>query len=220
MGLMGVSDAAERLGVSTRQVQHLVASGDLRQVARGLVDETSVERFIAVRGGSRRRAWSEPTAWGAVALLSGADADWMGERQRSRLRARLRELSAVELVERARDRAVVTRYRAHSSAGKYLLAELVHPVNAAGRLGLADINDIDGYLAVDDLVGVVSRHGLARDEEGQVTLRATTIALDLVRDLMGRGVVLAAIDLAESLDVRERRAGLDALEHALEDVRG
>lgn len=220
MSLVSVSEAAERLGISTRRVQHLVASGHLRKVTRGVVDETSIERLIAVRGGSHVRGWSEPTAWGAVALLFGADAEWMGERQRSRLRARLRELSAVELVERARGRAIVTRYRSHSSAGKYLLAELVHPVDMAGRLGLAETSAIDGYLAADDVAGVVSRHGLIRDDEGRVTLRATTMDLDVVRELSSQDAVLAALDLAESLDVRERRAGLDALDRALEAIRG
>ncbi|MBZ2195570.1 hypothetical protein [Occultella gossypii] len=201
-------------------MQHLVASGDLRQVARGVVDEVSVERLIAVRGGSHVRAWSEATAWGAVAILSGAEADWMGERQRSRLRARLRTLSAVELVERARGRAVVTRYRAHSSAGKYLVAAVVYPVNVAGRLGLAETSAIDGYLAVDGIAAVVSRHGLIRDDAGRVTLRATTMDLDIVRDLCERSVLVAALDLAESLDVRERRAGLAALDGVLEGWRG
>lgn len=215
MGLLAVSDAAERLGISTRRVQHLVASGDLRQVARGVVDEISVERLIAVRGGSHVRAWSEATAWGAVALLSGAVPEWMGERQRSRLRARLRTLSEVELLERARDRAVVSRYRAHSSADKYLLTDVVQPVDVAGRLGLAETSAIDGYVAIDDVAAVVLRHGLIRDDEGRLTLRATTMDLSVVRDLGSRGVVLAALDLAESLDVRERRAGLDALGRAL-----
>ena len=220
MGLLGVSAAAERLGVSTRQVQNLVTRGDLRQVARGVIDETSVERLLAVRGDSHERAWSEPTAWGAVALLSGADAEWMGERQRARLKTRLRGLSGVGLVERARGRALVTRYRAHSSAGRYPQGELVYPANVAGKLGLADTNNIDGYLAAADVDGVMTRHGLTRDDEGRVTLRATTMNLDLVRDLSRRGVVLAALDLAESLDVRERRAGLDALDQALEGFRG
>ncbi|UDY25014.1 hypothetical protein [Nocardioides sp. Kera G14] len=219
MSLVGVSTVAERLGVSTRQVQHLVAKGDLRQVARGVIDESSVDRFLAVRGDSRRRAWSERTAWGAVALLAGAEAQWLGQRQRTRLKARLRELSSTELVERARDRAVVTRYRAHSSAGRYLLTELVQPANVASRLGLAETNDIDGYLRNVDVDGVVSRHGLIRDDEGRVTLRATTMDLDVARDLAERGAVLAALDLAESLDVRERRAGLVALDRALEDFR-
>lgn len=114
----------------------------------------------------------------------------------------------------------MTRYRAHSSAGQYLLGELVYPANVAGQLGLAETKDIDGYLAAGDVARIVSRHGLIRDDEGRVTLRATTTSLDLVRDLAGRGVVLAALDLAESLDVRERRAGLEALDRALEDFRG
>lgn len=39
--------------------------------------------------------------------------------------------------------------------------------------------------------------------------------LAIVRELAQRSVVLAALDLAESLDVRERRAGLDALDRGL-----
>lgn len=220
MRLLVVSEAAERLGVSTRQVQHLVARGELRLVARGVLDETSVERLAAVRGGSHRRAWSEATAWGAVSFLSGSGAEWMGETQRSRLKARLRSLDAVALVERARERAEVIRYAAHSSARQYLLGELVSTTDMAGRLGLAETNNIDGYLAASDAARVVSRHGLIRDDEGRVTLRATTMDLEVVRDLGERSVVLSALDLAESLHVRECRAGLDALDRALDSFRG
>lgn len=220
MSLLAVSAAADRLGVSVRQVQHLVAHGDLRQVARGLIDETSVERLIAVRGGSHRRAWSETTAWGAVALLAGAEAAWIGATQRSRLKSRLRSLKAVELLERARERAQVTRYAAHSSGRQRLLGELVYAADASGRLGLAATSGVDGYLAASAVAGVVSRHGLLRDEQGRVTLRATSMDLACVRDLAQRSTVLAALDLAESLDVRERRAGLNALDRALETFRG
>lgn len=220
VALMAVSEAAERLGVSTRQVQHLVASGELRPLARGIVDATSVERLLAVRGGSHVRAWSEPTAWGAVSLLSGGDAEWMGNTQRSRLRSRLRATTAGELVQQARERAEVTRYRAHPSSHRYLLDVLVHATEAAGRLGLAEPNTIDGYLAAGKVADAVRNHGLIRDDEGGVVLRATAMDLDVVRNLANRGVVLAALDLAESLDVRERRAGRDALDRALEDFRG
>lgn len=220
MSLLGVSEAAQRLGVSTRQVQHLVARGELRQVARGVLEETSVERFVAVRGGSHSRAWSEATAWGAVAVLSGSAVAWMGESQRSRLKGRLRAVTAADLVERARGRAVVTRYAAHSSTGERLLGELVYAVDVAGRVGLAATNGIDGYLDTSALDGVVSRHGLIRDDEGRVTLRGTGMDLAVVRDLAQRSVVLAALDLAESLDIRERRAGPDALDLALETFRG
>jgi hypothetical protein len=215
MALLRVAEAAERLGVSTRQVQHLVARGELRQVARGVIDETSLDRLAAVRGGSHMRAWSEETAWGAVSLLSGGDAEWMGTTQRSRLKARLRALDAGALVERARERAKVTRYEAHPSARRYLQGELVHASDAASGVGLAETNAIDGYIAVSDGAAVVSRHGLIHDEEGWVTLRGTSMDLDLVRDMANRSVVLTALDLAESLDVRERRAGMDALDRAL-----
>lgn len=220
MTLLAVSEAAERLGVSTRQVQHLVARGDLRQLARGVLDETSVERLLAVRGGSHRRAWSTETAWGAVALLSGAAASWMGETQRSRLKARLRALDAPDLVERARDRAAVRRYAAHASAGRYLRDELVRATDGSDQLGLAATNAIDGYVSQCAAAGVISRHGLIRDDDGLVTLRTTSIDLEVIRDLARRGVVLAALDLAESLDVRERRAGLDTLDRALASFRG
>jgi len=220
MSLLPVSEAAERLGVSTRQVQHLVARGELRSLARGVVDETSVERLLAVRRGSHTRAWAESTAWAAVALLSGRDAGWLGESQRSRLRGRLRGMGADELVDRARGRARVSRYVAHRSAGERLRTELVDTSSPAERLGLAATNAFDGYLATTDLKAVVSRHGLMRDDTGSVTLRATSVDLDVVRDLVSAGDVLAALDLAESLDVRERRAGIDALDRALAGLRG
>ena len=92
--------------------------------------------------------------------------------------------------------------------------------SATARLGLVATNAIDGYLATTDLEVVVSRHGLIRDDTGSVTLRATSMDLDVVRDLISAGDVLAALDLAESLDVRERRAGTDALHRVLGEFRG
>jgi hypothetical protein len=219
VGLVSVSDAAEKLGVSVRQVQHLVARGDLHRVARGLVDETSIERYVAVRSRSRARAWSSETAWTAVALLSGARPGWIGASQSSRLRQRLGRISSTDLVERTRGRARVTRYAAHSSVGRYLLGEVVHTRRAESRLGLASTDAVDGYVAAAAVPRLVAQHGLRRDDAGRVTLRATSMSLEDVRSLAERGVVLAALDLAESLDVRERRAGLDALDRALEEFR-
>lgn len=220
MALLTLRDAAGRLGVSMRQVQHLVTAGELHKVARGLVDETSVDRRIAVRGEAHVRAWSERTAWAAVALLQGADAEWMGASQSSRLKGQLRRLDAAGLVVRARNRAQVGRYRAHPSSRRRLLNEVVGTQGAHSRLGLAESDAVDGYLAATDLEATVQHHGLLRDDTGRVTLRATQMSLATVRDLATRGVVLAALDLAESLDVRERRAGLTALEGELAGFRG
>ncbi|WP_372735362.1 hypothetical protein [Nocardioides sp.] len=205
--------------MSTRQVRHLAASGELRLLARGVVDETSVDRLLAVRGGSHRRAWSEETAWGAVALLSGIEANWMGESQRSRLKGRLRALSAEQLLERSRDRAEVHRYASHASTAARLRSDVVDLARAATTLGLAESSAVDGYVSADVLESLVARHGLIGDDTGQHTLRATAMDLAVVERL-AESTVLAALDLAESLDVRERRVGLDALEAALARFHG
>ena len=218
MSLLAVGEAAERLGVSTRQVQHLVAQGRLRQVARGVVDATSVERLLAVRGAGHGRAWAEPTAWGAVAILSGRTAEWLGASQRSRLRARLQQLSSIELVERARNRAEVVRYAGHPASVARVRSEIVDTSRASTALGLAATTRGDGYLGRADRNDVADRNGLVRDEEGRITLRATSMDLTVVGALVEAAVVVAALDLAESLDPRERRAGLTALDRALESL--
>ncbi len=112
----------------------------------------------------------------------------------------------------------MTRYAAHTSAGQHLLKVLVHPAQAG--LGLAGPDSIDGYLSVKELPGVVRKFGLLQDDGGRATLRATTMDLEVVRGISERSLVLAALDLAESLDIRERRAGLDGLDRALANVRG
>lgn len=69
-------------------------------------------------------------------------------------------MTPAELVARARERAEVTRYRAHPSSGAYLRGVLVHSTDAASRLGLAETEAIDGYLAAGDVANVVRSHGL------------------------------------------------------------
>lgn len=219
MNLVGVDAAAERLGVSRRRVQHLIASGDLRAPARGVVDADSLNRLAARRVGCHTRAWSEATAWAAIAILSGVDARWLGSTQVSRLRARLRDIDAAKLVERSRNRASITHYAAHPSATRRVAADVVHAEHSA-QLGLAGSSTLNGYVATGHRDEVVRRHGLIRDDGGTITLRATGMDLAVVWDLAERSVVLAALDLAESLDLRERRAGLTALERALEELRG
>lgn len=218
--MQSTAEAADRLGVSTRQIQHLVARGDLSQVARGFVDAASVDRLLAVRQGSRRRAWSEETAWGAIALLSGMDAAWLGESQRSRLRKRLREMTVEELVAQCRNRAVTRRYAGHPSAVGRVRAATLSTHIAGRRLGLADAAGVDAYVAADRLDEVVESHALVLDAAGSFTLRSPSMDIELVAQLITETDVVAGLDLAESLEVRERSAGKKALEAALEALRG
>ncbi|WP_425309868.1 hypothetical protein AADG42_14230 [Ammonicoccus fulvus] len=219
MSVLTVSETAARLGVTPRRVQQLVTLGQLRKVARGVIDVSSVERFEAVRGGVHTQAWALHTAWGAVALLSGLDAKWLGATQRSRLKWRLREIDTTGLVERTRGRAEVTRYRGHASARDRLASEIVVQPTPAS-LGLVGSSGVDGYVALEGVQNLVVQHGLIRDDDGLVTLRATAFDLGIIRDIHDAGWVLTALDLAESLDVRERRTGTDFLTQTVERFRG
>src|SRR3712207_1821086 len=116
MALMTTQQAADRIGVSIRHVQRLVAEGDLAAIGTDRIDADSVAQWIAQRQGSRFRAWEEPTAWAAVALLEGQPAPWLGQAQRSRLRSALAGTPVQELASRPRNRATVHRYSPHPRA--------------------------------------------------------------------------------------------------------
>ena len=221
MEFIVVSDAARQLGVSTRQVQYLVACGDLGRVARGFIDRTSLERHIAARQGARHRAWSQNTAWAVVAILSDLPAPWLGPTQRSRLKNALRRVTGIELIARSRGRAQVHQYHGHSRTADQLRHQLVDTSRAAAALGLTEAPDrVDGYIAADDLNDIVARHALIEEADGAYTLRATAMDLAIVRALSANTPVLAALDLAESLDIRERQIGLCFLDDRLNQLNG
>ncbi|MCW2545874.1 MAG: hypothetical protein JWN96_334 [Mycobacterium sp.] len=214
-GFVSTEEAAHTLGVTVQHVRRLAESNDLTRVARGLMDRTSVERYASQRQGGRTRVWAEHTAWGAIALLSGMRADWLGAAQASRVRTTLGDLTdAAEFVTRTRDRASVRIYAGHSSVlGQ--THDLVSTDQSALGLVRSATDRVDGYLAVGELDSTVERLGLIEDSGGNITLRATGFDLDIVRGLASKGAVLAALDAATSLDPRERGVGERALAEAL-----
>jgi len=222
MALLTTQQAAERIGVSLRHVQRLVAGGGLVAIGPDRIDADSVAQWLAQREGSRLRAWEEPTAWAAVALLEGEPAPWLGQAQRSRLRSALVGLDAAELAARARNRAEVHRFHAHPRALGHLARDVVGSGATRGVGGLTAATDrLDGYLAASALQRVAQRYRLDPDPAGDVTLRATDMPLDVVADLAdGRRHVLAALDLAGSTDARERSTGQRILERAIGALRG
>lgn len=208
---LSIEEAARTLGVSVRHAQRLADAGAIAKVARGLVDHDSVDQYLRSQRLGRTRAWSEHTAWGAIALLAGRDADWLGGTQRSRLRGALREIAdADELASRMRDRAQIRRFVAHRAALPRLRDRLV--TADLTRLGLVAVNDgnVDGYLASDDLVNVVDNLELREDAAGDVVLRVTGFDFNQVAGLVTTSVV-AALDAATSTDPRMRGVGQRAL---------
>ncbi|ORA41488.1 hypothetical protein BST20_05180 [Mycobacterium branderi] len=98
---------------------------------------------------------------------------------------------------------------------------MVDTSGAVALLGLVEApNYVDGYIAAHNLDKIVARHALIEDAGGTYILRATTMDLATVRALADEAPVLAALDLAESLDIRERRIGLNFLDDTLKRLNG
>ena len=112
---MTSSEAARLLGVGMRQVERLLAAGDLTPVGTvgraALIDAASVHR-PRTRGVRRGRPWSAETSGAAIDLLTAGETGRLGSIERSRLILRLRHLSAEDVVRATRGRASVRRYRA------------------------------------------------------------------------------------------------------------
>ncbi|MFI6365984.1 type IV toxin-antitoxin system AbiEi family antitoxin domain-containing protein [Nocardia sp. NPDC050630] len=212
--------AATVLGISVRHVRRLVNSGSLTQVARGVLERDSVDRYLMSQRQGRTRSWAEHTAWGAIAVLSGGEADWLGPTQISRVRRTLRELAdPSELVSRVRDRARVRTFTAHRAALPRLRATVLRPnMNA---LGIVDsgADRIDGYIAARELDNVIRTLGLRTEPSGDITLRVTGFDFDQVGKLVSTSAVVAALDAATALDPRIRGVGQRALTEMLETYR-
>lgn len=225
--MLTVAQAAERLGVSRHEVHRLVARGDLTAERAGsvfLLHEDELRRRNAVAKG-RGRLWSPVTAWAAVELLDGASTRLIDQPRTSRLRARLRTLSAEEVHRLAGRRAATHRFHASSRARSLLEAALrpagvsvVAQPEAARRFGLTGVERegrLEGYLE-GDLDCLVRRCRLTSDAGGEVTVRQVPPDLGL-GDVWGC-VPLTALDLMDSVDPRERARGRDVLDELLQGV--
>lgn len=224
--MLTVGQAAERLGVGPEQVRRLIRAGKLaaRTVGRTLVlDEDAVDgrARLPITAG---RSLAPRTAWAALWQLSGEDVDWLAPADRSRLVARLRGYDAERLVAASRDRAeryelrVLPAYRQRA-----LAADGVVPsgLTAAAAVG-ADIVAAESADVVYCTAGTLAalRRELGLSERGQANLVVRVPRYDRL-SLAGRAhmpAAVVAVDLAESAEVRTRRAGLDVLAAALGDL--
>ncbi len=223
---MTSSEAARRLGVGMRQVERLLAAGDLTRVGTvgraALIDGASVHR-LGARGVRRGRPWSAETSSAAVDLLTAGETRRLGSIERSRLISRLRHMSAEDLVRAIWGRASVRRYRASTSFIDRIRQEVTLTGSSAidadgaiaGQFGLAAAQrlEVDGYVDSATVQQLIARFHLVDDARGNVTLRVAD------NEQGGRrvaGTVIVALDLAESLDSRERAAALALLRDRLE----
>jgi len=214
--------AAERLGVSRRQVQRLITSGELpAQRTAGdawLVDALALNALTRGRP-VRGRPWAEATAWAALWQLSGPDATWLEPRAAARLTARLEHMSPDMLAHACRRRAAAHRFRASESFLDALRERVVLTGPSATSVADfdmdADSRRVDGYCSHSSLDDLIAQFHLATDEHGNVTLRVVETRADLLLDRRAMPIAVVAADLLESNEPRERAAGLRVLERLL-----
>lgn len=225
--MLTVAEAAARLGVGPEQVRRLARSGKLaaRKIGRTLVlDDDAVEgrARLPLKAG---RAFAPRTAWAALWLLSGEDAGWLPAADRSRLRARLRTWNAERLVAAERLRAdrydlrVLPAYRDRVLATDGVLASGMTAAAAVGADIVAGTAADEVYCTAQTLAGLRRQLGLS--ERGDTNLVVRVPRYEGL-PLTGRAtmpIAVVAVDLAESVDVRTRRAGLTLLADALTAAR-
>lgn len=205
--------AADQLGVSDRQVRHLVSRGALFSPGRGRVSTVSLQDYAARRGEVQTRVWSPRTAWAAMELLTGGEALWMGSSQRSRLRRELAGLDAQRVVSKLRNRAEVRSYRV--AVDRMPQVEEAIVLIRAGETGL------DGYVDERTLYGLISSLQMMRVVPDNLTLRVLPedVGQDFAEMVIARGQVVAGVDLMASKDLDERRMGERLVTEALYWVR-
>src|SRR5665648_828136 len=214
MTQMTTGAAAARLGVSQRQVQRLIGAGELPAARTAgdawVVDALAVNSMARTRP-TRGRPWSPTTAWAALWRLSGLDVDWLDRRTTSRLDDRLASVGAEALLQATRRRAVVRRYRASAS----FLAELREAVVPSGPSAMEpstfgmdrNLGRVDGY-CTGEANRLERDFHLVEDPQGNMTLRVAAMPSIVVDGRDAMPVAVVAADLAESLEARERSAGL------------
>ncbi|MBS9376337.1 hypothetical protein [Rhodococcus sp. B50] len=232
MSMMSVMDAATALGVSTRQVERLAQAGDIvvaRRVGRALLlDAPSVHRCAQTRR-RRGRPWSEHGAWAALSILSGLRADGISSAHQDRLLERMRSSTPDAIAYLARRRFTrILRMRGWGDTmtgpGAALVAGGISALDTdprmAARFGLTTghPSGVDGYVLDAHVETLVDAYGLVPDLAGEVTLRVVS------RPLLSctEGVVpvaVVAVDLMDSLNTRERGAGMGVLQELLDALR-
>ncbi|MPZ53646.1 MAG: hypothetical protein GEU79_13100 [Acidimicrobiia bacterium] len=211
-----ISEAAEVLGVTPRQVQRLVSSGSLQTTptfgATTRLDATSVQALARTRPGPGR-PWSPEVAWGTLWMLSGLRAPWLRPHQHSRIRKRLANITAMNVVVATRQRATTARFHASPPVVTALRQKVARTGVSASTQEESNGGKLDGYLSENSLQDVLATFPLTRERDGNVTFRISEFATERIGEEVPQAVV--AVDLASSSSPRERSAGLILLDDLL-----
>lgn len=218
MQLMGVAEAAERLGVSPRRVRQMLSDGVLegQRVGRGWVIEEPALRAAAWRRRPAHRPWSPSSAWAVLALADGIEPRCKAyERHRA---ARRLEVGLPNLLERLACRAHKLSFYSHPATRDRIAVRpgVVRTAASASpehRLGIVGSGPVEAYVAQSELLALREAFAIEeRSERANLILRVVEDGLWPFPD--GAEVAppaVVAVDLLESEDERSRRAGVELL---------
>jgi excisionase family DNA binding protein len=221
--LLGVREAADRLGVDPAAVRQHIASGRLPAVKRGRdwwLDERAVGRMVRQPLGTGRPL-SPAMAWAILLLASGDEAraeEMAGrDRYRSRASAWLRAHPLRQYASRLRARAEIEDFDVHPSEVKRILDRsdvLATGVSAGDVVGLVGATSaVEVYAPAGRRQAIVEEHALV-PAPGPVRVRWVPDELWSILHHDGdqyapRAAIL--LDLLESEEPRARREAARAL---------
>ena len=214
-----VAQAAKRLGISARRINHLVATGDVRSSHLGaitVIPEADVERRRSLRPGDGRRL-TPPNAWGVLALASGERPSWLSPDTRYRLGRLLAKHGLVNMRARLVKRGKPEGFRAHSSLLREIRDDqglMLSGVTAAAelRLGLLAGDTVDAYVDERALAAVIARYRLQESQDPNVILRVVASFMPSWPPSHVAPKAAVALDLIEDDDPRIRQVGKVLLE--------
>lgn len=222
-GYMTTADAAKATGLSAHQIGCLARSGEIDAFKNGntiLVNAATLQSY-AMSNQGRGRPMDAKTAYGALWLLTDLEAAWLNYPQQRRLRLRLQSTSVESLSWQLRKRAETHRYRASESFIERIAGSLLLSGVSSSHLtefGLLDVKDVtEGYCLNDELHKLTESSFMTEDPQGNVVIHSASWLPSGILNEMPLAVVAA--DLTQSLNTRERKAGLNILRRLLDEYR-
>ena len=218
MDVVGVAEAARRLGVSPRRVRQMISDGQLAARRVGRVWAISEHDLNAARRRPAHRPWKPKSAWAVLAAAEGAPSPSLSAYERHRALKRIQGglSSIVALLSERADRRT---FFAHPADVDRILAEsgVVRTAASAAAehsIDLVGPGPAEAYLTETALKQIALGYHLEeRSERPNLVLRVMEDAHWPFPD--GAEVApraVAAVDLLESGDERARRAGRELLE--------
>lgn len=218
--LLGTTEAAERLGVSTNRVGELVRRGTLPATRVGrtwVIDEDSVEKLAARGPGGRIQPLTSAEAWAVAYLIDGLTPQWISAVEQRRLARRVE-------IKRSADGDAWAAWLGCRAVRTVRV--WVHPTHSdafARRLLRRGNEDVPSDLKVEDgdLLAWASHAKIANLLQDPVVLASSrpNTVVRLWPHEIGEVVeiprVIAAADLLDEPDSRSRRVGRWILSRAL-----